>query len=598
MNKDIQKHIKQFFYSLGNTYNFSQPYSILVALSGGQDSVALLLLLKQLELEYSFCTVVAGHVVHNMQEKVAQSNEIELVDTLCSFLNIPLYREHIAERENNDTTKDSLAFDIDKQKKTYNETDARTLRYACLQSIAKKYTIPVIATAHHRDDTIETLLMRFLKAEGIRGMKGIPAISVLGTKDCIEHTTIPISIENDQSKTTKKQHYPHTLLVRPLLSFSKNQLAIVVKEGIASLKKENSIAYHYDKSNADNTIFRNKVRNLLVPTLQDIVPNFDASMLTIMQDIQQLLYDTGQRDYYNMADMRLLEEKDNMINSKKINITNIERTPYPWFISGENICIEKENSTIAFISDKSSSLVLQLHRTFFFRCNHTQKIHILLLAANYLGIRRISKRLLEQCVTAFNTKKKDKKAYFSIQNTVLQIGLHYLRWQKNISLLLNSVGEKTQKLSDYIVEKSVQAVFNKGMWHITPLKYREHKDSTKKLTIPYGIEYTLYYKNVLILTQLHKYDTIITNNVKLTIKNILSEAVWVHVIAIKENNNIIMVPTEYFLKRTLIDDSVLYKENEMSLLYTRQNNEYSNIQKSSFKRCKIIVSYHSLHIIL
>ncbi len=597
MSEVIQKDIHKFFYSLRNTYALSQPYPVLVALSGGQDSVALLLLLKQLEVEHALCTVMAGHIVHNMQKKEEQDHEIEVVNTLCSLLHIPLLRESGIDRKKDKATVGiASAFSEKSEQTAYNETDARNFRYTCLQSMARTHAIPVIATAHHKDDTIETLLMRFLKAEGIYGMRGIPAISILRGDRFAEKS----DRDNIIHKQEKKQQYNNILLVRPLLSFSKHQLRAVVCAKMAALKEKNTAIYHYDKSNADNSILRNKVRNLLVPVIRKIMPHFDTVAPVVMQDIQQILQDTGHREYYNTTAIRSSIVNNRTIKTEDSSILEMERTPYPWFISKEYMLTTNTVgmcTAMPTITAENTSVVLQLYRTFFLRCSYTQKMHILLLAANYLGIRRISKRTLQQCIVAFTSTKHDKTPQFFMKNTLLTMNARYIQWQKNCSLFSERAISETQHLSHYPVKESVRVVFNEGMWNIVSLGDAERKHAQYKWDMAHGIAYTVYYKNVLILTQLNKYDTIVINNNTLTIKDVLKDIVWVHIIAIKEDNDIIMVPAEYFLKRTLISDSVLSKKDRMSLVCTKQNDDgYEHAPY--LKSCKVIVSYHSLHIIL
>ncbi len=597
MSEVIQKNIQQFFYSLRNTYALSQPYPVLVALSGGQDSVALLLLLKQLEVDHALCTVMAGHIVHNMQEKEEQHHEIEVVNTICSLLHIPLLRETSIDRKKDKAIVDIASAQSENPEQTvYNEADARNFRYACLQSMARTHAIPVIATAHHKDDTIETLLMRFLKAEGIYGMRGIPAISILRKDRFAEKS----DRDNVIRKQEKQQQYDNILLVRPLLSFSKHQLSAVVCAKIEALKEKNTAIYHYDKSNADNSILRNKVRHLLVPVIRKIMPRFDTVAPVMMQDIQQILQDTGHREYYNTTAICSSIVNNGILRTEDSSMLEIERTPYPWFISKEHILTTNTvglRTTMSMTTPENNSVVLQLYKTFFLRCSYTQKMHILLLAANYLGIRRISKRTLQQCIVVFTSTKHDKIPQFFMKNTLLTMNARYIQWQKNCSPFPKRTISETQHLSHYPVEESIQVVFNEGMWNIVSLGDTEGTHAQHKWDMAHGIEYTVYYKSVLILTQLNKYDTIVINNNTLTIKDVLKDIVWAHIIAIKEDNDIIMVPAEYFLKRTLISDSVLSKKDRISLVCTKQNDdcyEYSPPLKS----CKVIVSYHSLHIIL
>ncbi|MGQ0560972.1 MAG: tRNA lysidine(34) synthetase TilS, partial [Gemmatimonadota bacterium] len=125
---------------------------VLVALSGGVDSVVLLHLLKANEGALEL-TVHAAHFDHAMRADSAA--DADWVQQLCANRQIPLVRARATR-----TLK--------------SEADARFERYRFLQSAARESASARIATAHHAGDQVETVLFRLLRGTGMRGLAGIP----------------------------------------------------------------------------------------------------------------------------------------------------------------------------------------------------------------------------------------------------------------------------------------------------------------------------------------------------------------------------------------------------------------------------------------
>ena len=132
--------------------------SVCVALSGGADSVALLLVLYELSAEFDF-SLSAVHVNHLLRGDESDRDENFCRD-LCSRLDVPLqvFRKDAA------SFSHSLGESV--------ETGARKLRYQIFDSL----TADKIATAHNLNDNAETLLFRLARGTGLRGLSGIPAV--------------------------------------------------------------------------------------------------------------------------------------------------------------------------------------------------------------------------------------------------------------------------------------------------------------------------------------------------------------------------------------------------------------------------------------
>ncbi len=192
---------------------FSEGATVIAGISGGPDSVALLHILKNLAPKLSI-NLIAAHVNHQLRAEAGQ--EEEFVQSLCQEWQIPCYCQIV------DVEK--VARD---QKKGIEEA-ARDCRYQFFEQLKQELQADCVATAHHRDDQAETILLHFLRGSGIKGLRGI----------------LPVN----------------GYLVRPMLG--------VNRADIENYLEENFLSYCIDKSNYDIRFQRNRVRHELIPYLQ------------------------------------------------------------------------------------------------------------------------------------------------------------------------------------------------------------------------------------------------------------------------------------------------------------------------------------------
>jgi len=197
---------------------------LLVAVSGGPDSVALLHLLVDLREELRLHLAVA-HLQHGIRGEEARQDAL-FVAGMAQGLALPFYLGEVELlRLRSERGKGNL------------EAMAREERYRFLGAIAEENGIAKVATAHTRDDQVETLLMRLLRGSGRRGLSGMPALRQL------------------------RPDGRGSLLIRPLIEVS--------REEVLDYLKERGLEYRVDRTNLDPGPLRNWIRLRLLPQLKE-----------------------------------------------------------------------------------------------------------------------------------------------------------------------------------------------------------------------------------------------------------------------------------------------------------------------------------------
>lgn len=196
--------------------------TVLVACSGGADSICLLHGLLSLQASRNFSLAVA-HYNHQLRGAESARDEAfvrHFVTIHCPTVPIFVDTAPVA--------------DIAQKMGQGIEETARILRYAFFESIAQRLGNTKIATAHTADDNGETVLMHLVRGSGLRGLSGVPPV-----RDAI---------------------------IRPLLSTTRRE--------IEAYLSAHQIPHVEDSSNADKTYLRNRVRHDIMPILREINPNF------------------------------------------------------------------------------------------------------------------------------------------------------------------------------------------------------------------------------------------------------------------------------------------------------------------------------------
>lgn len=222
---------------LNTNLNFLKESKLLIAISGGLDSVVLTHLCHQSKLN-----VALAHCNFNLRGAESDGDE-DFVLQLAEDLNLEVFIESF-ETE-----------DYAKKHKLSTQLAARELRYSWFEELADYLDFDYVLTAHHADDNLETFLINLIRGTGLDGLTGIPEV-------------------NDN-------------IVRPLLSFS--------RETIEAYAKTNNLQWREDSSNASNKYLRNKLRHDVIPVLKDINPqllqNFESTQ-SYLKDSKQIIEDS------------------------------------------------------------------------------------------------------------------------------------------------------------------------------------------------------------------------------------------------------------------------------------------------------------------
>lgn len=188
--------------------------TVLVALSGGPDSVALLQLMSVVGKDLGL-NIAAAHVNYGLRGEDSDADE-RFCRQLCKQLKIRLFVE-----------KAGLA----RQRKEKNlQAEARRTRYEFFARICREHRFSLIATGHNKNDSVETILINLSRGAGTFGLTGIDPVS--GN------------------------------IIRPLLGYT--------REAIIKYLRSKRLSYRVDRSNLENKYTRNKVRRVLLPALERV----------------------------------------------------------------------------------------------------------------------------------------------------------------------------------------------------------------------------------------------------------------------------------------------------------------------------------------
>ncbi len=209
---------------------FKPTDAILLAVSGGVDSVVMAHLFSKAKLKFG--------IAHcNFQLRgVEAEKDAAFVERLAKDLSVPFF------------TKSFETKKYAKENGLSTQLAARSLRYEWFEKVLLEYDYKYLATAHHLNDTLETVLYNLVKGTGISGLTGIPVV-------------------NDK-------------IIRPL-SFASREMVEVYA-------KDKNLRWREDATNNENDYSRNLIRNTVVPELRKINPSLEETFKTTLERLQSI----------------------------------------------------------------------------------------------------------------------------------------------------------------------------------------------------------------------------------------------------------------------------------------------------------------------
>ncbi|GGI57841.1 tRNA lysidine(34) synthetase TilS [Winogradskyella haliclonae] len=251
--------LKSFEQHINHELSFLKESKLIIAISGGIDSVVLAYLCKNLGLGFAM-----AHCNFSLRGKESYADE-DFVLQLAEKLEVEAFVQRFDTEAYAKSNKRSI------------QMAARELRYGWFKDLRAQLDFDYVLTAHHADDNLETFLINFTRGTGLNGLTGIPMI-------------------NDN-------------IVRPLLPFS--------RETIEAYAREHDIEWRQDSSNTSRKYLRNKLRHEVVPILKEVNPQ----LLDSFQNTLENLNDTADiiEESLNAVAKRAIVEIDESGVSYKIS---------------------------------------------------------------------------------------------------------------------------------------------------------------------------------------------------------------------------------------------------------------------------------------
>jgi len=400
--------LKEKLFSLNNT--------ILLAVSGGIDSVVLCDLLYKHKIRFAI-----AHCNFKLRNKESDEDAV-FAEQLAEKYNVPFHSISFPTKQISRKNKESM------------QVTARNLRYEWFEKIRKEFKYDFIATAHHQNDSIETFFINLLRGSGIKGLKGI------------------------SGKNGK--------IIRPLL--------FATKEQIIDYAKKNKLKHREDSSNLSDKYLRNKIRLKLIPLLKKTSPSFQEII------IRDLNYLTEVEKIYNIAvdsqRKKIIAKKENdyFISIKKLRKLESPKTYLYEFLKPFGFNSSTSNKIFLHLNGESGKLFfsanyeLLIDREYLIIKESNKKIKEKTKPITFKSKQlRLKDLILKFDVSTYKPNFPKTKNIAAIDFDKLKFPLSVRKWQEGD--FFHPIGMKgnKKKLSDFFIDNKFSVFDKENCWILT-----------------------------------------------------------------------------------------------------------------------------------
>ena len=376
-----------------------QDETVAVALSGGCDSMALLHYMLSNAKKFHI-NVIALNVEHGIRGEESLS-DTKFVKDYCKKINIPLLTYSVDAIKKAEDDKLSL------------EQAARVLRYECFYDAVDRKKCDKIATAHHLDDNVESILFNLFRGTGVKGATGI-------------------------------EEYFNSKIIRPFLGIEKAE--------IEKYAKVNSLPFVTDSTNSCCDYTRNAMRLKVIPEIKKLFPKMQDSILRFTEILKE------EDDYLSLESKKILTLLNNRAEISipchyalfsRATITalkhlGIQKDYEKVHIDDAFSLIQKQNGSSVNLP-KGVVAIKEYDKIVFFKANHSEKMQIPFSIGEF--------KFLEKTLKITEVKNPNLKNGLFLDLAKIPNGA-VIR-TKNVGDNFTKFGGGTKSLGDYLTDKKI-----------------------------------------------------------------------------------------------------------------------------------------------
>jgi tRNA(Ile)-lysidine synthase len=402
--------IQKFQKHLATNFPFLENKKLLLATSGGLDSMVMVHLFQNLNHE-----IAIAHC--NFQLRGIESfDDQNFVQEYAKANNIPIF---VTQFDTENFAKDY---------KLSTQVAARNLRYDWFYELLETQNYDFILTAHHADDNLETFIINLSRGTGLDGLVGIPS----------------------QNNT----------VLRPLLPYSRLE--------ILDYAKENNIQWREDSSNASDNYLRNKIRHNIIPSLKELNPTFlDSFQKTqnYLQEAQVMIEDATIMIYQQIA--KEVGEDIHFDILKLITLPNYKSYLYQWLqefgFSAWNDIYDLVNSQSGKII-YSSEFQLLKNRNFLILSPISEfENEVFFIEKNQIEVKFPINLSICKVTDIFDTSKNT----IFVDEDKLSFPLQIRKWKEGDYFRPFGMNGKSKKVSKFFKDEKVSILEKQKTWILT-----------------------------------------------------------------------------------------------------------------------------------